>query len=87
MDRWYCIQFQYTPQHLVWMMPIVVDGNCFKFNAPTAALEIDRLRIGILGLKLQVPRFQLCASGHRRTIRSQALAPLNCRYQFTNEEN
>ncbi|KAI7728353.1 hypothetical protein M8C21_005012 [Ambrosia artemisiifolia] len=51
--RWYCIQFQYTPQHLVRLLPIVVNGNCFKFKAPAAALEIDRLRIRILGLKLQ----------------------------------
>ncbi|KAI7744337.1 hypothetical protein M8C21_024891 [Ambrosia artemisiifolia] len=62
--RWYCIQFMYKPQHLVRLLPIVVDGNCLKFNTPAAALEIDRLRIRILGLKLQVPPVQLCASGH-----------------------
>ncbi|KAI7741573.1 hypothetical protein M8C21_027236 [Ambrosia artemisiifolia] len=42
---WYCIQFHYTPQHLVRLLPIVVDGNCFKFNAPTGSTRLPlRLR-------------------------------------------
>ncbi|KAI7736870.1 hypothetical protein M8C21_014411, partial [Ambrosia artemisiifolia] len=48
------MRLECTPQHLVRLLPIIVDENCFKFNAPATALEIDQLRIGILGLKLQV---------------------------------
>ncbi|KAI7732079.1 hypothetical protein M8C21_031358, partial [Ambrosia artemisiifolia] len=48
---------------VIWVA-VKHQSTNFKFNAPAAALEIDRHRIGILGLKLQVPPVQLCASSH-----------------------